>query len=257
MPEKVEILNIKINRVNMQEAEKIVCEFIDADLSGKIVVTPNSEMVVRAQTDRELAEILNDADLAIPDGAGIVLASHILPTKIITERVAGFDLMGRLFSVATNRDYSIYLLGGEPGIVHRAKKKITSQHPDINICGLHHGYLDRRKQREVISEINSCAPDLLLVGMGVPLQEKFLHNNIHKLNIGVGMTVGGSFDVWAGKSQRAPVWMQKAYLEWFYRLLKEPSRLSRMIALPRFVVLVFFAALRRWGGFSENEADNK
>ncbi len=239
MMDKIDILNIKIDRVDIQEAENRVRDFIESGKNSHIVVTPNSEMVVRAQSDSELAAVLNNADLAVPDGAGIVLASRLLSDKKLTQRVAGFDLMERLFSTAVNEGYSIYLLGGEPGIADRASAAIRNDFPGIEICGFHHGYLDQQEQQAVIKDINSYQPDLLFVGMGVPLQEKFLQKNKNDLAVGIGMTVGGSFDVLAGKTERAPVWMQKAYLEWLFRLLKEPSRLSRMIALPHFVLMVF------------------
>jgi N-acetylglucosaminyldiphosphoundecaprenol N-acetyl-beta-D-mannosaminyltransferase len=118
---------------------------------------------------------------------------------------------------------------------------LKSEYPELIISGYHHGYLDRENQQQVIEEINQKNIDLLLVGMGVPLQEKFLDNNLKKLNVGAAITVGGSFDVLAGEVERAPLWMQKAALEWFYRLLQEPSRFGRMLALPKFIYLVIKA----------------
>ena len=253
MCKKIDILNIKVNNVNMQQAREIVCDYIESGKNSHMIVTPNSEMVVRAQTDRQLATILNNADLSIPDGAGIVLASRILAIENFSERVAGFDLMEELFQVAEKKDYRFYLLGGEPGIAGEAKKRIEQDYSQIKICGYHHGYLDRQVQQKVINQINNLAPDILLVGMGVPLQERFLYNNLERLRVKVGITVGGSFDVLAGKTRRAPVWMQRAYLEWFFRLLKEPSRLSRMVALPRFVFLVFAQVIRELGGKKNND----
>lgn len=248
MPKKIEILNIKVDNVNMIQAREIVCAYLESDQTGHMIVTPNSEMVVRAQTDNQLAQILNSADLSIPDGAEIVLASRLLSTPRFSERVAGFDLMEELFFVAEKKEYSIFFLGGEPGIAAEAKKRVEQKYSQIDICGYHHGYLDRIVQQNVITRINKLAPDLLLVGMGVPLQERFLYNNLDQLEVKVGMTVGGSFDVLAGKTRRAPLWMQKAYLEWLFRLLKEPSRLSRMVALPRFVFLVMGQVIKEMGG---------
>ena len=250
MSGKINILNIKINKVDMEAAIEKVKSFLEVDNTpGYMVVTPNSEMVVRAQTDFELARILNQADLSLPDGAGIVLASRFLKDPI-PERVAGFDLMQNLFEEAVNKNYSIYLLGGKPGIVKNAKKNLVANYPGINICGINHGYLDAKEQNQVISEINQLQPDLLFVGMGVPLQEKFLDKNLDNLKVKVAMTVGGSFDVLSQKVKRAPLWMQNLYLEWFYRLLKEPSRLGRMMALPKYIFLVILQVIeKRW----ENE----
>ncbi|MFW6237660.1 MAG: WecB/TagA/CpsF family glycosyltransferase [Bacillota bacterium] len=237
MADRVEILNIKLDNVDMDEACHRVEEYIAGDEGKRMVVTPNSEMIVMAREDSRLADILNSADLSVPDGAGVILASRIL-RKGLRERVAGFDLMRRLFSRARGEDYSIYFLGGRPGIVDKARENVTEEYPGINISGTHHGYLDRQLQYRVIEEINELSPDLLFVGMGVPLQEKFLDSHLHELEVKVAMTVGGSFDVLAGEAGRAPLWMQKAYLEWFYRLLQEPGRFGRMLALPRFVLLV-------------------
>ncbi|MGM0500531.1 MAG: WecB/TagA/CpsF family glycosyltransferase, partial [Bacillota bacterium] len=124
------------------------------------------------------------------------------------------------------------------GIVDQAAANLKESYPDLNISGYHHGYLDRESQQQVIAEINAQKIDLLLVGMGVPLQEKFLDSNLEKLKVGAAVTVGGSFDVLAGEVNRAPLWMQKAALEWFYRLLQEPSRFGRMLSLPKFIYLV-------------------
>ncbi len=237
MEEKIDILGIKISKVNMGDAIDKVTGFINSDRKCNLVVTPNSEMVIRALDDPELADILNQADLSIPDGAGIVLASRLLRTPL-DERVAGFDMMMELLSEAAASGYSIYFLGGSPGVVDIARDKVKKKFPAINICGSHHGYLDMKLQENVISELNRVKPDLLFVGMGVPLQEKFIYKNRERLQARVAMTVGGAFDVLAGQVKRAPIWMQNAHLEWLFRLLQEPGRLGRYFALPRFVYLV-------------------
>lgn len=248
MPEKIEILDIKVDNVKIREARDRIDEYIRdykvnnlSDEPGRLIVTPNSEMIVRAQDDNHLAQILNQADLSIPDGAGVVLASRIL-NKSLPERVAGFDFMQELLSLAVTKNYSVYLLGGKPRIIKKVQKEILSEYKGIEICGCHHGYLDNELEHKVLTEINNLQPDFLFVGMGVPLQEKFLDRNLKKLKVKVAMTVGGSFDVLAGEVKRAPLWMQKFCLEWFYRLWHEPSRLGRMLALPKFMVLVLIEA---------------
>ncbi|MFW5998780.1 MAG: WecB/TagA/CpsF family glycosyltransferase [Bacillota bacterium] len=247
MAGKVKILNIKIDKVSMgQTITKIKKILKDKDRYGFMIVTPNPEIVIRAQTDVELARILNSANLAIPDGGGIVLASYLLKDPL-PERVAGFDLMQELFLLADSRGDSIFLLGGKPGILKQVKENLHKQYKNIDICGIHHGYLDQKEQKQVVEEINQKKPDLLFVGMGVPLQEKFLDKYINKMKVKVAMTVGGSFDVLAGEVKRAPLWMQKLYLEWFYRLIKEPERFGRMLALPKFVFRVIVETLRKAG----------
>lgn len=222
----------------MREAVEWANNAIENNDGPRMIVTPNSEIVIMAQEDRKLAEIINNADLKIPDGAGIVLASRILKDPV-PERIAGFDLMKELLYISAQKGYSVYFLGGKPGIVDKAVKEIKKQVSPINICGSHHGYLDKDLQNKVISEVNSLEPDILFVGMGVPLQEKFIAANLKNLRVNIVMTVGGAFDVITGELKRAPLWMQRNHLEWLYRLLQEPRRFWRMLALPRFVFLVF------------------
>lgn len=240
MRKQIKILDVNIDRVNQKQAVERVRKLIADHSHSSLVVTPNSEMLALAAEDRELARILNSADLATADGIGVVIASKIMGEPL-EERVAGFDLISLLFKEMAAEAINFYFLGGKPGVVDRAVANLKSDYPELTISGYHHGYLDRENQQQVIAEINQKNIDLLLVGMGVPLQEKFLDNNLKKLNVGAAITVGGSFDVLAGEVERAPLWMQKLALEWFYRLLQEPSRFGRMLALPKFIYLVIKA----------------
>ena len=237
MRELIKILDVNIDRANMKQAVERIRNLISNHSRPSLVVTPNSEMLALAAENKELARILNSADLATADGIGVVIASKILGEPL-EERVAGFDLINHLFKEFAKEDINFYFLGGKPGIVDQATANLKEQYPPLSISGSHHGYLDRENQKKVIEEINSKDVDLLLVGMGVPLQEKFLDDNLKKLKVGAAVTVGGSFDVLAGEVNRAPNWMQKAALEWFYRLLQEPSRFGRMLSLPKFIYLV-------------------
>ncbi len=243
MSDYIRILGIKINKVDMGQAINEIDKLIIDD-NKNYIVTPNSEMIVMAQEDEELADILNNSSLNVADGAGVVLASKIYGDKL-TERVAGFDLMQHLLELASDKNYSIYLLGSKPGIVDLTSKIISTKYPGLKISGTHHGYLDKELQKKVIDEINHLRPDILFVGMGIPLQEKFIHNNLPQLEVKIAMTVGGSFDVLAGEVKRAPFLMQRLNLEWLYRLIQEPSRLGRMMALPKFVFLVLLDYIRK------------
>ncbi len=243
MSEKINILGIQIDRVNMKEALNKVQGFIEKKEKHKLVVTPNSEIIVMALEETELAEVINSADLSVPDGAGVVLASRLLK-KNLPERVAGFDLMNEIIKLSAEKEYNLYLLGGEPGTVEIVEDNLKRKYPTLKISGSHHGYLNRESLQKIIKEVNYLKPDILLIGMGVPLQEKFLGKNLLNLEVRVAMTIGGSFDVIAGKTRRAPSWMQKLNLEWLFRLLQEPRRIGRMMALPRFALLVFREYLR-------------
>ena len=242
MADFVQILGIKINKYKMQEALAYIDSLIQAGKKS-MVVTPNSEIIVMAQKDRELARILNNADLSVPDGAGVVLASRILKNPV-PERVAGFDLMQETMALASRKGYSVYFLGAEPGIVELASERIKERYPGIKICGTHHGYLADGGEEQIIAELNRLKPDILYIGMGVPRQEKFLDKYLKEIDVKLAMTVGGSFDVLAGKVRRAGRRMQSLGIEWLYRLIQEPRRIGRMMALPVFVLLVIKQSLR-------------
>lgn len=234
---QTKILTLNINNITMDKLIEELMNELKTDTKN-LIFTPNSEMVVRAYENPEFSSILNSADYLVPDGAGLLLAARIFGEPL-QERIAGYDLMRSLLEKISDKDYSVYFLGGKPGIIDLAVKNVREELPELNMAGFHHGYLDRVNKKEIINEINRIQPDLLFVGMGVPLQEEFFDTNFDNLNIKLGLAVGGSFDVLAGQTERAPLWMQKMYLEWFYRLLQEPKRLGRMLALPRFLLLVF------------------
>jgi len=237
LSKQTKILTLKINNITMQELIEKLIDIIQNSSDKKLIYTPNSEIVVRAYDDKAFSELLNRADYLVPDGAGLLLAARLIGEPL-QERVAGFDLMRNLLKQAAGQDISFYFLGGKPGIIDSAVTNIKSELPELNMAGFHHGYLDQDLEESVIVDINEKQPDILLVGMGVPRQEKFFNKYFDELKIKVGLTVGGSFDVWAGEVDRAPLLMQKLYLEWFYRLLQEPTRWKRMMAIPRFIYLV-------------------
>ncbi|MFW6035140.1 MAG: WecB/TagA/CpsF family glycosyltransferase [Halothermotrichaceae bacterium] len=238
MKDSIKILGIKINNVDIKNAVDYAIDSVETDSQADMIVTPNSEMIVMAQKDKHLAKIINDSYLSIPDGAGVLLASRVVNTPL-KGRVAGYDLMKQLLTVSAEKKYKVYLLGGEQKVIAEAKKKAEKLYPGIKICGYHHGYLNKELKEKVFNEINQLSPDILFVGMGVPLQEKFLYKNLSNLNVKLAITVGGAFDVLSGRANRAPLWMQKIHLEWFFRLLQEPGRFIRMTALPYFAYLVF------------------
>lgn len=237
MVKKVRILSLDINNIRMEEIINQLSEVLSDNRKKRLIYTPNSEIVVKAFDNPKFDQMLKKADYLIPDGAGLLLASKILKVPI-KERVAGYDLMMNLLKYISDKKHSVYLLGGKPDVIDQAVENVKSKYPKINISGYHHGYIDQEKEREIINEINQKSPDILMVGMGVPLQEDFFNRYFDTLNITIGLAVGGSFDVISGQVKRAPIWIQKIYLEWLYRLFQEPRRIKRMVALPRFVYLV-------------------
>jgi len=236
---RVAVLNIMIDVVTMEEAVGRLEEFI-AVQKPHLVVTPNAEMIMMANDDKDLAQIINNADLVVPDGAGVVWAARY-NGDVMPERVAGYDLVQNLLVASATRKYRIYMLGGAPGIVDKARLVAMERYPGVQIVGTRHGFFSKSDEPEILSNIKACRPDILLVALGVPRQEKWLSEYSTQIAVPVAIGVGGTFDVMAGTVRRAPLWMQNANLEWLYRLLSEPKRAIRMLALPRFVMRIIIS----------------
>lgn len=235
--DKVSILGVPINTVTMEEAIHVVANFVVEKNKPRLIATANAEMVMLAQEDQELADILGQADLVVPDGAGVVWAARHYGYNM-PERVAGYDMTQRLLETGAKLGYKVYFFGGAPGVAEKAKKTAESLYPGIKIVKARHGFFSQEEESEIINDIVACAPDILFVALGVPRQEKWLFRNMGRLGALVAIGVGGTFDVMAGEVKRAPVWMQRASLEWLYRLMMQPQRFIRMLALPKFAVKV-------------------
>jgi N-acetylglucosaminyldiphosphoundecaprenol N-acetyl-beta-D-mannosaminyltransferase len=206
------------------------------------VVTPNPEFIVFAQANPWFKKILNQADLAIPDGVGLVWASKLLGNPI-KERISGTDLMENLCQLAAKKNWSVYLLGGWPGVAQKALAVLKKRYPGLK------GWAEtgpkisnqefRIKNNEFwVKKINQKKPDLLFVALGMGKQEKLIADNWPDLKVKLAMGVGGAFDYLSGEIPRAPNWLRKIGFEWFYRLIREPWRWRRQLALVRFVWLV-------------------
>ena len=237
---EVEVVGIKIDNVNMDEAAALMEGFLETDSCSK-VFTPNSEMLLTAVRDREFERVLNSGQLVVPDGIGVVIASRFYGTPV-KERVAGFDLMMRLMDMADSRGGSVYLLGGREGVAEEAAIKLTESYGNLRIAGTRNGYFEEDSENNIVNEINNSKADILLAALGAPKQEKFIYKHSDKLQVKIAMGVGGSLDVLAGKVKRAPEFYQKAGLEWFYRLVKEPRRIIRVLRIPKFIALAFYDA---------------
>ena len=208
----------------------------DIDKGRKsFIVAINPEKIMKAQEDREIKSLLNQATYQIPDGIGVILASKLKKGRI-RERVTGIDMMLKLCKEATNNGKRIFLYGAKPGIADEAKAKLEEMFPGILIVGTLNGY---EKNEEVIERtINDSGAEIVFVALGSPAQENWIIAHKEKLNPSVYQGVGGSFDVISGRLNRAPAVFQKFGLEWLYRLLKEPWRWKRQLELPRFLLRV-------------------
>ena len=234
---KLDIMGLQFDNVTMDEASARA-EQILAGKKTCYAVTPNAEIAYEALYDETLRALINGADLVLPDGAGVVLASKLLKTPL-KQKVAGVDFADRLLSVLEKTGGGLFLLGSKPGVAELAAQKMTEKHPKLYICGMNDGYF--KDEAPVIEKINAAKPDVLFVCLGAPKQELWMQRNAPRLRVGLMAGLGGSLDVFAGNVKRAPKFFQKLGLEWFYRLIKEPKRIGRMMKLPKFL----FAAIGR------------
>lgn len=236
MKKQALILDVPINILTKNEAIEEVKQLIEGP-GLKSVFTPNPEMIMLAQEDIEFLNILKNADMVLPDGIGLLIASKIKGLGL-TERVTGIDTMNSLLEYCGRESKTIYLLGGKPGIPDLACRNIVERFPGIRIGGFNHGYFNKDDEQKIIEEINNVKPDILFVCLGAPKQEKWINDNKDSLNCSLAMGVGGSVDIYAGTAKRAPKVFQSLGMEWLYRLIKEPWRYKRMMSLPKFILKV-------------------
>lgn len=195
------------------------------------VVTLNAEMAMEAQGDEELSRAIRRAGLVIPDGAGVVWALRRQGRRVA--RLPGIDLIGQLFTA--HPDLRYFFLGADTSVCEAAAANARARYPGLNVVGTHHGYFAPEDEPAVIRAVRAAAPDVLLVALGVPRQEKWIARHQAALGVPACVGVGGTLDVLAGRVRRAPAVLRRVQLEWLYRLYREPWRWRRMQALPRFV----------------------
>ncbi|MFO7612764.1 MAG: WecB/TagA/CpsF family glycosyltransferase [Clostridia bacterium] len=230
---KVDVLGLKIDDVGMEDAVAASFSFID-DPGCHCIFTPNAEMAMTAVKSPEFMAVLNSSDLLVPDGAGVVLGARILGTPL-KSRVPGVDLVNNILS--SGRALSVFLLGGAPGIAEKAADIIKQLHSNISVVGTMHGYHPASFEDELVGHINRVKPDLLLVALGVPAQEMWIHRNRHRLNARLCIGCGGTIDILSGAARRAPSFFIRMNLEWLHRLIRQPKRFFRMLRIPAFLFL--------------------
>ena len=235
---KINILGVNISYATMKEAVDKALGFF-SDGKNHVIYTPNSEIIYVGYQDDGFKDILNSADLNTADGIGVVLASKILGLPL-KERVAGYDFLHELIKNAAPLNKKVFLFGSKPGVADAAAEKLLSLYPGICICGTRDGYFKEEESEQIAKEISSLNPDIVFVCLGAPKQEKWIYKYKDIIGASIIMGAGGSLDVLAGTVQRAPESWQKLGLEWAYRLVKEPWRIGRMMALPKFALTVLF-----------------
>jgi exopolysaccharide biosynthesis WecB/TagA/CpsF family protein len=272
--ETVDVLSVRFHNLSRDEAARAIAEAARSD--GKAyVVKPYSEFMPLAHRDERVRDILNGADLCLADGVGILWAAHYLslpggtlralvqlplslaaiafnPKAVrrpLRQAMAGVDLTWRMLARLDEAGASVFLLGGTEEEVRGARERIEARFQRLTVAGAHHGYVTRSAEATdaVVAAIDEARPDVLLVAMGFPRQERWLAANLPRLDVRVVVAEGGSFSFMSGAVPRAPRWLRRIGMEWLYRLARQPWRLRRQLAIPRFVWLVLRERLSRTG----------
>jgi N-acetylglucosaminyldiphosphoundecaprenol N-acetyl-beta-D-mannosaminyltransferase len=233
---KVSIFGVPFSKLSMNETVNLITHMIESREPHQII-TANPIMVMSAVDSSTYMQLLQAADLVVPDGAGIVWAANYVGNPV-AERVTGFDLLHRMMQLGESKGWKVYLLGASPEMIEAAASSLKRQYPALQLVGYRDGYFQADEDAAVIANIREHDPDILLIGRSADKQEPWIAQYKQQLRVPVIMGVGGSFDVLSGKLKRAPVMFQRLRLEWFYRLLQEPWRYKRMLVLPKFAMKV-------------------
>lgn len=238
---KIEIAGLRYDNLTMRQARDRVLEYAkggvecDGERRCAMVVTPNAEIAQLCLERAEMRELFCGADLALADGSGVVLAGKILGKKLVG-RVPGVDLAAEVLPECARRGYGVFLLGGAPGVAERAADKVIQTHPGLTISGTSDGFFD--DEDAVVRQIRESGARVVFVCLGAPKQELFIKNHRREVGAGVMLGLGGTLDALAGDVKRAPKLFRRTGTEWLYRLIKQPSRIGRMLRLPKYIINV-------------------
>lgn len=227
------VLGVRVDAVTFDQVLGCIDAFV-ADGGPHQIVTVNPEFVMAAQSDAEFRHIINTSALALPDGVGVCWASRYLG-RPLSERIPGVDLVERLAVLSAEQGYRIYFLGAMPGVAQEAAEVLVSRYPGLVVAGTYAGSPRTEDEEAIIERLSTARPHILLVAYGAPAQDHWIARNLGRLEVPVCIGVGGSFDYIAGVRPRAPHWLRRLGLEWLHRLVTQPWRWRRMLALPRFV----------------------
>ncbi|BCW94887.1 MAG: WecB/TagA/CpsF family glycosyltransferase [Fimbriimonadales bacterium] len=226
------ILGVRVHRVGMDEALRQLECLIQREEPG-LVITADANAVLIALEDAEFRALMERAALVTPDGFGLLWAGRRLGQPF-PERVSGVDMVEHLTRLSHEKGYRLYLLGAAPGVAERAAQNLLQRYPNAQIVGVQHGYFSETDEPAILAQIAAARPQVLLVGMGMPRQEKWAWRHREQLGVPVMIGVGGSFDVYAGVVKRAPQWLQRIGCEWLWRLMQDPRKIKKVRNLPRF-----------------------
>lgn len=236
---RLDILGVPVDDVTFSETLAAVARFVESGGAHQIS-TVNVEYLMTAQRDVEFADVLRHTSLNVPDSVGVLWAARWLGHPL-RERVTGSDGIYRVAELCAERGFRLFLLGAAPGVAGRVADLLVDRYPGLQVCGALAGSPSLEDEAEIVSAICDARADVLLVAYPHASQEKWIARNLARTGAAVAFGVGGAFDFCAGVQQRAPLWMQRAGIEWLYRLVRQPWRWRRMLALPRAAWLVFWA----------------
>jgi N-acetylglucosaminyldiphosphoundecaprenol N-acetyl-beta-D-mannosaminyltransferase len=251
---KIELRGVPLDVLTREETVRRMEQLLETD-GCSVVVTPNCEILYAAEKNAELKSALQRADLAVPDGIGVVKAASMAGTPL-KERLAGIDVCTDTLKICAEKGIPVFFLGGKPGVAERAAKNMEQQIPGLKVAGTEDGYFGPEEEDHLVRRIAESGAGFAVVGLGSPKQELFMHKYAEQLGaetntqdnaglprqagVRVCMGVGGSLDVWAGEVKRAPEKLTRAGLEWLYRLVQQPSRIKRVVKIPAYLFLVKF-----------------
>jgi len=233
---RVDVLGCGVDAIDMDDAVERIASLVSAGRASH-VVTFGAEMAVFAQRDRRYRDAVGAADLVVPDTVGVVWAMHRRGSAQ-RERVAGIELVERL---CDDVRVPTFFLGAAEGVATSAAAALKERHPSLAVAGVHHGYFRDEESASVAETIRASGARLVLVALGFPRQELWIRDHLRHVGPATCIGVGGAFDVWAGKAVRAPEAWRRAGFEWLYRLVREPARVGRQLALPEFALRVLMS----------------
>jgi N-acetylglucosaminyldiphosphoundecaprenol N-acetyl-beta-D-mannosaminyltransferase len=233
MIDSIDILGVKVHAVTYAQVVDIINHWI-VETGPHQLATANPEFVMAAQHNPAFCKVLNQADLCVPDGVGLLWAARRLG-RVLPERVTGSDLVPLLARESAEKGWRIYLLGAGPGVAERTSQILLSQNPSLRIAGVYSGSPAEVDAQALVERVRLVRPDILWVAYGAPAQDLWIARHGSELGVPVMIGVGGAFDHIAGVRKRAPGWIQRIHLEWLFRLITQPWRWRRQLALPQFV----------------------
>lgn len=229
---RVNVLGVGIDNLTLSEAVDKALSLISEHRCA-YMVTPNPEIVMAAWDDPKVSKAIENADLVIPDGVGVMQAARILGTPL-REHMPGIDAATEILKRLASRGGSVFLYGARPGVAEKAAERMKQRFPGLVICGTNDGY--GNDDGAVVSKINAAKPDFVMVCLGVPKQELWMAKHAAKLDAGLMAGLGGTIDVFSGQAKRAPLIWQKLNLEWLYRCFEEPKRFRKIKRIPQFII---------------------